>query len=146
MIGAVRRRWIGVDERGGQPRYCMQQIVLRVNGHMVSLDGSGVRIDHDLALGPELMTDPAQSDLADIQDTGRGPQHLLRAVDELRVNGVHQATVNLARCLPEDGEDGQGDQQPHNRIRPGKPGRDPGDPSPSATRAAEPILRPTRIR
>lgn len=118
MIGTLWRLRVRVYERSRQPRNRVQKAVLGVDGHLMGLDGAGTRIDHDLAFGPKLMADPAQSHLANVQDPWRGSQDLLRPIDELWVNGIHEAPVDLPRCLPQDGQNRQCDQQPDNRIRP----------------------------
>ena len=51
-IGAIWCLRICVDKRGGQPRNCVKQVVLGVNSYLVGLDSGGLRIDHDLTLGP----------------------------------------------------------------------------------------------
>ena len=66
IIGCLGLR-IGVHQRGGQPRQRMQQVVLGVDRDPVSLDCAGTGIDDDFAFGAQVVPDPAQPDLADIE-------------------------------------------------------------------------------
>jgi hypothetical protein len=63
---------VGVDEGSGQPRDGMQQIVLGADGDLVRLPGSDVRADDHLAFGADLVADPAEAYLADIQHAAGG--------------------------------------------------------------------------
>jgi hypothetical protein len=49
-----------VDDDRGQAGQRVQQGVLGVDGDVVGGDGGDVPADGDLALGPELVTDPAE--------------------------------------------------------------------------------------
>lgn len=49
----------------------MQQIVLSADRDLVGLHGGDARVHDDLAFGADLVTDPAQPDLPDIQHPGR---------------------------------------------------------------------------
>ena len=160
VIGAGGGLRIGVHKRRGQPRNGVQQIVLGVDSHLVRLDGACRGIDNHLALSAKLMADPSQPYLADVQDSARSPERLLGLVDKLGVHSVHQATVDLPCSLPQHSEDGHvmssptaGSAQSHPAATPATPRRTASDVnpsvracSPSATSAAEPILRPTRMR
>jgi hypothetical protein len=110
MIGHLGRLRVRVDEGGRQPRDGVQKVVLGVNSYLVGLDGAGVRSNDDFAFSPELMADPPQAHLTDVQNSWCGSQDLLRPVDELWVNGVHEAAIDLPRGLPQDGQNRQRDQ------------------------------------
>ena len=64
VIIACLGLWVGVHQRGGQPRQRMQQVVLGVDRDLVRLDRAGIGIDDDLAFGAQMVPDPAQPDLA----------------------------------------------------------------------------------
>ena len=51
MIIACLGLWVGVHQRGGQPRQRMQQVVLGIDSDLVSLDRAGTGIDDDFAFG-----------------------------------------------------------------------------------------------
>ena len=160
MIIACLGLWVGVHQRGGQPRQRVQQVVLGVDRDLMGLDRAGTGIDDHLAFGAQMVPDPAQPDLADIEHSRRRTQRLLHLIDQGRINGVHQPPVDLAGRLPEHGQDRHRDQQADDRVGPVPPechtghseqDRQRREPigagmQPSATSAAEPILRPTRIR
>jgi len=61
---------VGVDQRAGQPRDRVQQAMLGADGELMDLNGADVRGDDDLALGPDLVADPAHPHLPHIQDAG----------------------------------------------------------------------------
>lgn len=67
MIGVAAGLRVGMDERGGQPRQCMQKIMLGADSDLVRLDCGSAGIDADLALSAQLMAGPAQPDLAPVQ-------------------------------------------------------------------------------
>ena len=118
MICTLGRLRVRVDERSRQPGDGVQEAVLGINRHLMRLDSAGICIDDDFALGPKLMTDPAQTHLANVQNPGGGSQDLLRLVDERGVDGVHQTAVDLLRRLSQYGQDRERDQQSDNRICP----------------------------
>ncbi len=96
----------------------MQQVVLGFDGDVVRLESARGTIDDDLALGSQLMTDPPQPDLAHIQYSGGRPERLLGLVDKFGVHSIHEAPVDLACCLAQHRKNGNGDQQPDDRIGP----------------------------
>ena len=77
MVGAVAGLGVGVDERCCQRRDRVQPVVLGADRDLVGADGGDGEVDDDLALGLELMTDPAHP------DPGR-----LALVDDGRIAGV----------------------------------------------------------
>ena len=127
VIGTRRGLRIGVNERGSQARHGVQEVVLGVDGDLVRLNSASGRIDDDLALGAQLMTNPPQPDLPDIQDSGGSPQGLLGLVHEFGVNGIHQAPVDLACCLAQHRKNGHRNQQPDYRVGPLPADRDAAD-------------------
>jgi DNA-binding beta-propeller fold protein YncE len=72
IVGALGGLRVGVDERGRQPGQRVEQGVLGGDGDLVALDGGVGGVDDDLAFGPELVADPAQTDLPDAQHAGHG--------------------------------------------------------------------------
>jgi hypothetical protein len=90
---------VGVDQRGGQPGDRVQQIMLGGHRDLVRRRGGEAGRNHDLALGPELMADPAQADLAGAEHAVGRPQGALGLVDEGGIDGVHQPPVDLAGGL-----------------------------------------------
>ncbi len=104
--------------------------------------------------------DPAPADLPGVQNSRGEMQGLLGLAGEGGVDGVHEAPVDLAGGLAQDGQDGHGDEQSGGWVAQLQPGATPPAPartamevspsvracSPSATSAAEPIFRPVRIR
>ena len=115
---------VGVDERAGQPRYGVQEIMLGVHRDLVSGGGGEAGRDHDLALGPQLMADPAQPDLAGAEHPVGRPQGALGLVDEGGIDGVHQPPVDLAGRLAQHRQDGDGDEQADDRVGPVPADRD----------------------
>jgi hypothetical protein len=96
----------------------VQQGMLGGDGDLVSLDGGAVGVDDDFAFRPDLVPDPAHPDLAGAQHAGGGAQGVFGLVDELEVDGVHQPPVDLACCLPQDGEDGDSDEETDDGVGP----------------------------
>jgi hypothetical protein len=115
---------VGVDERGGQPRDGVQEIMLGVHRDLVSRRGGEAGRDHDLALGPQLVADPAQPDLAGAEHSVGRPQGALGLVDEGWIDGVHQPPVDLAGRLAQHRRDGDGDEQADDRVGPVPADRD----------------------
>ena len=118
FAGTVGLVGVGVHERAGQPRDRVQEIVLGVDRDLMGRGGGEVGRDHDLALGPQLMADPAQPDLAGAEHAVGRPQGALGLVDEGGVDGVHQPPVDLAGRLAQHRQDGHGDEQADDRVGP----------------------------
>jgi hypothetical protein len=117
-VAAAAGLGVGVDQGGRQAGHCVEQGVLGGDGGLVGLDGGGTGADGDLALGAQLVADPAQPHLPGAEHAGSGPQHLLGLVDHGRVDGVHQPPVDLPRGLAQHGEDRHRDHQAHRRVGP----------------------------
>jgi hypothetical protein len=66
IVGALGGLRVGVDEGGRQPGQRVEQGMLCGDGDLVALDGGGGGVDDDLAFGPELVADPAETDLPDV--------------------------------------------------------------------------------
>ena len=124
-------------------------------------DDAQVAVDDDVGLGAQPVADPAQPDLPDAAHARRRRAGRLGRVDQRRVDGVHQPPVHLAGGILEHDQDRDGDEQADDRVGPAPAERDAAGaeratarevkPSvracrPSATSAAEPILRPVRMR
>src|SRR5271170_1766729 len=62
MVVVITGLRVGVHYRGSEPRQGMQQGMLRADRDLVGLDRRSGSIDDDLALGAELVADPAQPD------------------------------------------------------------------------------------
>jgi GNAT superfamily N-acetyltransferase len=118
VISASTLVRVSVHERRDQARHRVQQIVLGPDCHFVCLERRRPRIDDDLTLGPQLVSGPAHPYVANAEDARRRRKHFLGPLDDRRVDSVHQAPVNVPSGLPEHGDDGHGDEQPHDGIRP----------------------------
>src|ERR1022692_476613 len=92
--------------------------MLRRDGDLVGLQGGDIRLDHHFAFGPDLVPDPAQPDLSDVQHLGSGSKGPLGLIDQSGIDRVHQAPVDLPRGLAQDGQDRHGDDKPDNRVSP----------------------------
>jgi hypothetical protein len=123
MIGAVQR--VGVHQRRREPGHRVDQRVFGPDRDVVRLDYRAVRIDTDLALGPECVADPAQPHLADVQHAGSGAQDRLDLLGHGRVDAVHEPAADLADGLPPDRQDRHRDEQADDRVGPGPADRHP---------------------
>jgi hypothetical protein len=115
---------VGVHERGGQPRDRVQEIMLGGHRDLMRRRSGEIGCDHNLALGPQLMADPAQADLAGAEHAVGRPQGALGLVDEGGIDGVHQPPVDLAGRLAQHRQDGHGDEQADDRVGPVPADRD----------------------
>jgi hypothetical protein len=109
IVGAVAGLWVGVHERSGQPPQLVQQLVLCGDGYLMSLHRAGIRPYDDLALRPELVSDPANPDVTCVQQAGNLAQGLLGPIGDGGVDGIHQPPVDLACRPPQHNKDGQRD-------------------------------------
>ena len=128
MVDTAVLQRIGVDDGGGQPRDPVQEPMLGLLGHVVAFHHRQRRIDHDLALGPQGVTDPAQPDLAEAEHALGGQQLGLDPVDQLGVDGVHQPPVDLAGGIAQHDQDRGRDEQPDQRVGEREPQRHAGSP------------------
>jgi hypothetical protein len=123
VIGVVQR--VGVHQRGREPGYRVDQRVFGLDRDVVGLDERAVRIDTDLALGPERVADPAQPHLADVKYAGSGAQDRLDLLGQGRVHAVHEPAADLTGRLPSHRQDRHRDEQAHDRVGPGPADRHP---------------------
>jgi hypothetical protein len=123
-VGVGGHVGVGVDQRAGQPRDGVQEIVLGVHRDLVRRRGGEAGPDDDLAFGPQLMADPAQPDLAGAEHPVGRPQGALGLVDEGGVDRVHQPPVDLAGRLAQHRQDRHGDEQADDRVGPVPADRD----------------------
>ncbi|CAM5338199.1 hypothetical protein SALBM311S_08110 [Streptomyces alboniger] len=145
---------------GREPWHRVQQGVLCLHGDGVRLTYRRLAVHDDRHLGAQPVPDPPQPQLAHAAHPFDLPYCPLGPVDQGRIDGVQHAPEHLARSVPQDQGDRGGDRQPHDRVgqlpaqrgapAPNSTARDVNPSvracSPSATRAAEPMERPTRIR
>jgi hypothetical protein len=127
VIRAFALLRVGVDERGGQPRQCVQEAVLGSDCRLVGRYGGGVGVGDDFAFGAELVTDPPQPHRADVQDARSGAQDFVDLIDKRWVDGVHQPPVDIPGRLPQHGKEGHRNEQPGNGVGPPLPQREPAD-------------------
>jgi len=66
VIGTRLGLRIGMHQRSGQVRQRVQQSVLGVDRHLVSLDRAGIGVDDNFAFGTQMVPNPAQPNLANI--------------------------------------------------------------------------------
>jgi hypothetical protein len=92
---------VRVHESGRETRKRVKQLMLCCDGNLMSCYGGRVGADHDLAFGPELMAYPSQPDVAEVQNAGDRSQRLLRLINQGRIDGIHQPTIDLPSCLPQ---------------------------------------------
>jgi hypothetical protein len=126
VVGVVQR--ISVHLGGDQLGDGVDQPVLGADRDRVRLDDRTVRIDQDLALGPEAAPDPAEPHWPCAQDARGRPQGCLSPVGQRRVDAVHQPPADVASRLPAHREDGRRDGQPDHGIGPGPAQRHPARP------------------
>jgi MFS family permease len=79
-VGALPGLRVGVHDDRGQPWQCVQQVVFGVDGDLVRLERGNVAAHDDLALGAQLVTDPAEPDQPGAEHAGGGPQRVLGLV------------------------------------------------------------------
>jgi hypothetical protein len=126
QVGSGTCLGVGVDQRRLQARQGVQQIVLGRHRHLVGLEGGGVPVHDDLAFGAELMADPPHPDVARAQHSSGGSQGPFDLVHQRRIDGIHQAAVDLAGGLHQHGQDRRRDDQADRRVGPVPAGRQAG--------------------
>jgi hypothetical protein len=160
VIASVVSAGTGVDGGLGEAADVVEEAVVGFFGDGVGVGKAEVAVRDDFGFGSQLVPDPADADAVDgldAVDRGQDPVHV---VDQLGFNAVHEPPVDVAGGILEDEKNGDGDEQSDDGV--GEPpaggdteGTDPTArevrPSvrawrPSATRAADPIWRPTRMR
>jgi hypothetical protein len=111
-------------------------VPVMVMGTFVGLVGESV---HDaLAGGPAGAAESTtlSAALGDVHDARGGPDDLLGLVDKVGVDRVHQPSIDLKAGVPQDEQDGDGDEQSDDRV--GEREAEPG------AGAADPVRRPVR--
>ena len=94
----------------------MQQVVLGVDGDVMGCDRARPRVDDDFAFGAELVADPPQPNVPDVEHANRAAKGGLGPVDQAGINGIHEPPVNLARRLVQHTQDRHRDDQPDDRV------------------------------
>jgi hypothetical protein len=115
LAGAVR---IGVHECTRQAGDGVNEAVFGVDRDRVPGDHGQIRVDNDLAVRAQAVSDPTQLDVADRDDTRRCPQDRSHCVHCGRIDTVHQAPIHLAGGDAQYREDRHRDGQPHYRVGP----------------------------
>jgi hypothetical protein len=126
----------------------------------VGIGEAGGGVDVEFGVGVKSVSDPAHLDATHVCDPGFSGQGYFGGVDEFGVYGVHESAEDVADRGAQHGEDGDGDEQADDGVGERESECDTGSAekhcqrvnpsvrawSPSATRAAEPIRRPTPMR
>ena len=60
VVGALTGLGVGVHQRHAQVRHGVPEVVLRADRDLVCLNHAGAGVDDHLALGVQLVADPAQ--------------------------------------------------------------------------------------
>ena len=102
---------VRVDQGGIEPRQCVEQLVLSLDRNGVGLNSGAIGRDHDLALGAQLVADPSQPDLADVEYAWHAAKDDLGTVDEGGIDGIHEPSVDLTGSLAQHHQDGESDHQ-----------------------------------
>jgi hypothetical protein len=92
--------------------------VLSQDCNGMALDGGAIRRDHDLALGAELVADPPQPDIPDVEDARHAAKGGLSMINEGGIDGIHEPPEDLTGSLAQHGQDGDRNDQADYRIRP----------------------------
>jgi len=82
----------------------------------VCLGQGDFRADIEFGLGVQPVPDPSHSDAADADDSGLCGQRRFGSVHEGGVHAVHQSAEYVAGGDPQDGKDGDRDDQPDDRV------------------------------
>ena len=161
VVDAVVAAGIGVDDRRGQPGHVVEEAVAGVLGDAVGGGQGEVAVDFDLGLGVEAVADPADAQLRP-RPRRRRPRPARPGPCSARAG----STASMSRASTSPAASRRTETMSTAMARPAMasarsnpaatpmaPARTPSElrPSvrawrPSATRAAEPISRPTRIR
>ncbi len=124
LVGELRRRAAGTDVDGGAGElgHVAAEAVLGLVGDAVRGHEVQVRAYPDAGLDPDPVTRPSQPDRVHREHSGGGGERGLGGVDELGIDGVHQAPVDVARRATQHDEDRDGDEQPDDGIGQREPG------------------------
>ena len=109
-------RGVGVDECGGQFGHGVGEGVFGVVRDAVGIGEAGGGVDVEFGVGVQPVSDPAHLHAAHPGDAGFGGQRGFGGVDEFGVDAVHEAAEHVAHGGAQDGEDGDGDEQPDDGV------------------------------
>src|SRR5829696_8800986 len=114
----MRPHWTDVHRGSVEARDVGQQLVLGVVRQLVGLGDGQARVGGDVGFGAQPVADPAQPQLADPLDAVDGAEGVGGAVDQRRVDGVHEPGADLGECRAQHAENGHGDDQADHRVGP----------------------------
>ena len=100
-------RGVGVHRHRRQTGQLVEQRVLGFMGSGVGVGEGEVAVDGDVDFGPQLVTDPPETDAVNATDERGGAHGRLGGGDELLVDAVHQAVQHLLAGLDQDLHDQQ---------------------------------------
>ncbi len=160
MVLPVIAAWAHVHGNVVEPGHVVQKPVVGLVSDVVGLDNARPAVDDDAGFRRDTVAYPAKPQVLDVLHTNHRAKGRLSRVDQFGLDGVHQPSVDIGRCAAQNEQEGHGDQQPYDGSARGKPAITPKAPPttandvkpsvracrPSAAKAAEPMLRPTRIR
>ena len=88
---------LGADVNGGcgESSDVVQQVVFGVMRKIVGGQDVEVGIDGDVCFGAQSVSDPADAQVEDTADTVDGSDGVVGLVDQLGVDGVHEACADL---------------------------------------------------
>ena len=112
----IGRGGVGVDEGGRQFRDGVGEGVFGFVGDAVGIGKAGGGVDVEFGVGVQPVADPAHLHAADLGDAGFGGQRGFGGVDEGGVHAVHEAAEDVAHGGAQDGQDGDGDEQPDDGV------------------------------
>ena len=107
---------VGVDHCGRDFRQGMRQIVLAVVRDAMCRSQTQHRVDIELGVGVQSMTDPAQPHAVHRQHPRPAGQNGLGGVDQLRIHTVDEPAEYVAYRSAQHGQDGEGDDQADDRV------------------------------
>ncbi len=116
MIGSILTAGARVNRRSAQMRHVMEESVVCLSRDSVGIGEIELRIGHDVTLGSELMSDPSQTNALHRFDPPHATKQGLDLIDQSRVDGIHQAAVDIARRIPGDSKNDDRNCQPRNWI------------------------------
>ena len=102
----------------------MDQLVLGVVRDSVRVIEGDARVDVELGVGVQAVSDPAHADAAHRRDARPRCQGGFGLIYEIRIDAVQQAPEDISCRSAQNGQDGHGDQQANDRIGQREPERD----------------------
>jgi hypothetical protein len=97
-------------------RDVMEHLVANFLRHPMPLRDRYVGVHGDIQFDRKTMADPASSHFGDIADAWHVPRGVLGGVQDLRVHPVEHPGKHGVRGLPDQVEDDDCDQKPHQRV------------------------------